>query len=282
MIIVYISQQLGNQMFQYALGRHLELMGKEVKFWAGYYESFPHHDFALPRIFNLNLPQADQSEVQEVFRIRRRIYNRIIKKLTKKDRYLIHEITEVCGPQVYNPRVFHINYGILNGYWQSEKYFLPIADTIRKSFTFCEPSFRNKEMAKEMSEYTSVSIHVRRGDYAGLFPLLDKNYYDQAMSYFLHKYKDVRFYVFSNDIPWCRENLNSDSITFVDWNTGLDSPYDMWLMTQCRHNIIANSSFSWWGAWLNSHEGKEVIAPRVWDFQKNRSEDIYCPGWMTI
>ncbi len=97
----------------------------------------------------------------------------------------------------------------------------------------------------------------------------------------MSKYKDVTFYVFSNDIIWCREHLCAPSIQFVDWNTGKDSIFDMWLMTQCQHNIIANSSFSWWGAWLNRHEGKEVIAPKKWFFHV-QTPNIYCDGWKII
>lgn len=280
MIIVYFTQQLGNQMFQYALGRYLETLGKDVKFWTGYYDKFPNHDFALPRLFNLSIPEAREEDVQRVLMARRRITYRVMKRLFKWDRLLIHEMKN--GPEAFNSQVFKLNHGILNGYWQSEKYFAPIANIIRKEFTFFEPSSQNKELADKMSSQTSVSIHVRRGDYAGLYPLLGEEYYTEAMSYFIEKFKDVFFYVFSNDIPWCREHLKSDMISFVDWNKGLDSPYDMWLMTQCKHNIIANSTFSWWGAWLNNNKGKQVIAPKIWDFHNNINPDIYCQGWIVI
>ena len=132
-----------------------------------------------------------------------------------------------------------------------------------------------------MGESLSVSIHVRRGDYLGAFPVLDESYFNPAMAYFAEKYSDVRFYVFSNDIDWCRHHLIADKITFVDWNTGKDSPFDMWLMTQCRHNIIANSSFSWWGAWLNQNKGKQVIAPKTW-FYHAETPDVYCKDWIVI
>ena len=280
MIIVYFTQQLGNQMFQYALGRYLETLGKDVKFWTGYYDKFPNHDFALPRLFNLSIPEAREEDVQRVLMARRRITYRVTKRLFKWDRLLIHEMKN--GPEAFNSRVFKLNHGILNGYWQSEQYFVPLADIIRKDFTFLQPSTRNKNLAEEISGHTSVSIHVRRGDYAGLYPLLGEEYYTLAMSYFVDQFKDVHFYVFSNDIPWCREHLKSDKISFVDWNTGFDSPYDMWLMTQCKHNIIANSTFSWWGAWLNNKKGKKVIAPKIWDFHNNINPDIYCQGWILI
>lgn len=282
MIIVYFTQQLGNQMFQYALGKRLEMLGKDVKFYSGYYDEFPKHDFALPRLFNLKLNEATKEEAQALMDVRRRIVNRVKRRVFGIDDWFIHELQYPLGPKPYNPKVLKFRHGTLNGYWQSEKYFLPIADTIRRDFVFPEPSQRNKELADEMSKCTSVSIHVRRGDYKGLFPLLADEYYSPAMSHFTDRFDNVHFYVFSNDIPWCREHLAAENITFVDWNTGKDSPYDMWLMTQCKHNIIANSSFSWWGAWLNRNEGKEVVAPWKWDDQPIRNTDIYCPEWILL
>ena len=87
--------------------------------------------------------------------------------------------------------------------------------------------------------------------------------------------------IFSNDVEWCRNHLKAERITFVDWNTGKESPFDLWLMTQCKHNIIANSSFSWWGAWLNQNECKEVIAPKTW-FYHAATPDVYCKGWRVL
>ena len=279
MIVVFLSQQLGNQMFQYALGKRLETGGKKVKFFLEYYKKHPEHDLALTRFFGLELKEATKDEVQSLLDARRRLINRVLKKVFGRP-LLIHEMTN--GPEAFKSRILDFKRGILNGYWQSEKYFSPIADIIYKDFSFPEPSQKNKSLAEEMSMNTSVSIHVRRGDYLGQYPLLTEEYYIPAMSYFTDKFNDVHFYVFSNDIPWCREHLNAERITFVDWNTGLDSPFDMWLMTQCKHNIIANSTFSWWGAWLSRHEGKAVIAPKTWDFHVNKNPDIYCPEWILL
>ena len=282
MIIVHISQQLGNQMFQYALGRQLEMLGKEVKYCLKYYDKHPEHDLALSGFFHLDLPKATEEEIQAVWDVRSRIVNRVIKKISGVDRMLIHELSMECIVRPFNRRALTMKQGILNGYWQSEKYFSQIADVIYKDFKFPEPSLRNRELGKEMSENLSVSIHVRRGDYNGLYPLLTEEYYEPAMTYFREKYGDVRFYAFSNDIAWCREHLQAERLTYVDWNTGTDSPYDMWLMTQCKHNIIANSTFSWWGAWLNRNEGREVIAPKKWDFYLEEHPDLYCPDWIVL
>ncbi len=279
MLIVNLTGQLGNQMFQYALGRRLELLGHNVSYYIGYYKNHPNHDFALPRIFGLQLRLASEKQVLAFREDLHRPIDRFRRKLFGRHERVFSEIGS--GSLAYKPEVFNFTRGLIDGYWQSEKYFVPISPTIYRDFCFPEASERNRMIAQEMSKSTSVSIHVRRGDYLGGFPVMDEAYYEPSMSYFLRKYNQVHFYVFSNDIPWCRDHLFAKQITFVDWNNGKDSPFDMWLMTQCRHNIIANSSFSWWGAWLNQHNNKEVIAPRVW-FYHEETPDIYCSNWIVL
>lgn len=279
MVIVDINGQLGNQMFQYALGRHLQLRGRKVYYHMGYFRERPEHDFALPRIFGISLPKASTNQALACREDRHRLVDRFRRKLFGRHECVFSETESVS--LAYKPEVFNFRRGLIDGYWQSERYFLDIADVIRKDFTFPEPSARNKALAGELSSCLSVSIHVRRGDYLGGFPVMDESYFEPAMAYFLEKYKDVCFYVFSNDLNWCREHLKAKRISFVDGNTGKDSPWDMWLMTQCKHNIIANSTFSWWGAWLNTNEGKEVIAPRIWLYNKE-TPDIYCNNWIIM
>jgi len=279
MIIVNIHGQLGNQMFQYALGRHLQLRGKKVLYYTGYFKQHPEHDFALPRVFGLDLPEATTNQMLACREDRHRLIDRVRRKFFGRHE---HVFTEVGAKSyVFHSDVFDFRKGLIDGYWQTEKYFSGIDETIRKDFSFMDVSERNKELAKEMSENTSVSIHVRRGDYVGSFPVMDDSYYNEAIRYFCNKYRDTHFYVFSNDMEWCRAHLKSDCMTYVDWNTGKGSPYDMWLMTQCKHNIIANSSFSWWGAWLNRNPGKEVIAPKTW-FYHAQTPDIYCKDWIVL
>ena len=279
MLIVNLTGQFGNQMFQYALGRHLQLQGKKVLYYTGYFRQHPEHDLALPRIFGLDLPEATSNQVLACREDRHRFIDRVRRKIFGRNERVFSEVGSKSYQ--YRPDIFDFKRGLIDGYWQSEKYFNPIADTIIKDFTFLEVSVRNKLLAKEMSEKISVSIHVRRGDYLGGFPVMDENYFKLAMTYFTKKYGDVHFYVFSNDIDWCRNHLKAERITFVDWNTGKDSPSDMWLMSQCKHNIIANSSFSWWGAWLNQNEGKVVIAPKTW-FYHAETPDVYCNNWIVI
>ncbi len=279
MIIINLTGQLGNQMFQYALGRHLQLRGRKVLYYTGYFRQHPEHDFALPRVFGLDLPEATTNQVLACREDRHRFIDRLRRKVFGRHERVFSETG--TGSLAFKPEVFAFNRGLVNGYWQSEKYFLPIAETIRKDFGFIGVSERNKRLAESMRDCVSVAIHVRRGDYLGAFPVMDNDYYLPAMRYFADRFENVRFFVFSNDLAWCKEHLNADNITFVDWNTGKYSPYDMWLMTQCKHNIIANSSFSWWGAWLNQNESKEVVAPKIW-FNNIFTPDVYCEGWLVM
>lgn len=276
MIVIHVNGQLGNQMFQYALGRKLQLKGRKVRYYKKYYTDHPQHYFGLGR-FGIETPEASETQVYALCDDRHRLIDRVRRKLIGRRPHVVSEIEK--DTYAFDPAVFQPRNAFVDGYWQSEKYFSDIREVLLKDFTFPVSSNpRNTALAEEMQTCPSVSIHVRRGDYLGGFPVMDNAYFDPAMAYFREKYPDVHFYVFSNDLDWCREHLQGTDVSFVDWNTGEDSLFDMWLMTQCRHNIIANSSFSWWGAWLNTHEGQEVIAPKTW-FYTNKTPDVYAKGW---
>jgi len=168
---------------------------------------------------------------------------------------------------------------MLDGYFQSEKYLdrkyileLFKIDDITKTYINSKPNFSPPFFKN------SVSIHVRRGDYIGRsnHPVQPMDYYNSAMKYF----NNNNFIVFSDDIKWCKENFKGDKFTFIQ-----EEDYvELYLMSMCHHNIIANSTFSWWGAWLNENENKKVIAPSNWfGTNKNRkTENIYCKNWIII
>ena len=172
----------------------------------------------------------------------------------------------------FDPRVIDLPASArLVGYWQSEKYFEDHADVIRADFAFQDPlDDRNAACAREIADVTAVAVHVRRGDYVtdpgarALLGALPLDYYVAAAGVIRDRARDVRFFVFSDDPAWCRANLDlGDPTTFVTHNQGRGHD-DLRLMTLCRHHIIANSSFSWWGAWLGQSEGQIVVAPRTW------------------
>jgi hypothetical protein len=278
MLIININSQLGNQMFHFALYKKLFQSGKKVKFDTRYYIDHPQH-YGLD-IFNLKIPVATESEIKKAFDEKRDLLSRIKRKLFGKNQQLFSEI--YSNTYCFKPDIFKFKSGYIDGYWQTEKYFSDIKPTLLNDFKF--PAFndeKNAQLLETMSKYYTVSIHVRRGDYLNGFPLMTPEYYEKAMAVFNREYKQVFYIVLSNDVEWSKNNIQFENGVYVDWNTGRESYKDMQLMTLCNSNIIANSSFSWWGAWLNPHPDKKVIAPSVW-LNDIETPDIYCENWIII
>lgn len=184
---------------------------------------------------------------------------------------------------------------ILHGHFQNIKYFEEYEGIIRKDFTFREPlKDKNLEIAKNMVNSNSISIHIRRGDYLtdshakNNFAVCSLEYYQKAIQYMREQTSNPQFFIFSEDINWAKENLifEDSCVEFIDWNKEEeDSFIDMQLMSICKHNIIANSSFSWWAAWLNANSNKKVIAPNQWFNSKIRNKDLsdfYPENWIVI
>lgn len=176
----------------------------------------------------------------------------------------------------------------LHGYWQSEKYFAGIRDHLRNVFTMVPPmSPENADMARQIATGPSVALHVRRGDYValGATAVCDQAYYDAALAAVTQGLPEApTVFVFSDDPGWARDNLAVpfDKVV-VDLNGRETAHEDMRLMSLCQHNVIANSTFSWWSAWLNGHEGRRVAAPARWfanDHQRN--PDILPEDWIAI
>jgi hypothetical protein len=165
------------------------------------------------------------------------------------------------------------------GYFQSEKYFLDCKETILYHLDFID-SLDDEIVNKDLN---SCSIHIRRGDYVRLseyHPFPGMEYYIKSIDFMRSIGVEV-FYLFSDDIEWCKENFKSfNDIVYINGNIDIK---DLFLMSKCKNNIIANSSFSWWGAWLNKNSNKKVIAPATWFGPKNSSastKDLYCSSWL--
>lgn len=283
MDIVWIDGGLGNQMFQYALALKLESLGCEVKIdVTKYAEHHVHNDFELDRVFGIDCAFASVREIRRLGYRKANHFTEFLKKtpLRKKTIYN-HEAFS------YDARVLELDGYYLEGYWQSEKYFADIQDRIREVYTFPElTDNRHQELAKQMQCNCSVSLHVRRGDYLR-FPkyqnICTLEYYQKAIEYFRGKFSGkTRFFIFTNDMPWVMEHFHGDDYCFVEGNTGLESYRDMQLMSFCSHHIIANSSFSWWGAWLNRNPEKIVIAPEKWENGIDSQKDIVPENWIRI
>ena len=177
------------------------------------------------------------------------------------------------------------------GSWISEKYFKDIEDIIRKEFTVKVPQTgRNRETAEMILNSESVSLHVRRGDYVTspeyreIYDICNLGYYERCIKYITDRVKSAHFFIFSDDSEWAKNNLKIPfPTTFVGHNNDKTNYEDLRLMSQCQHNIIANSSFSWWGAWLNANPGKIVCAPEKFIRLRNfDTKDILPENWIKI
>lgn len=307
MIILKMWGGLGNQMFIYALYRSMRHKGIEAKIdmsWFNYYNA--HNGYELSNLFGVKIIEATEEEVKRYAIVKPGKVNGLLKKTIYKNSQILLGAHDAIS---YHPEVFKLTEKYLEGYWQCEKYFVDIKDSIRKEFEFpLDLRHRDNQLiqlSRDIKENANaVSIHVRRGDYIkeGIFKpsfrtiinkphgkhailgnVCGRNYYESATSYISNIFVRAHYYVFSDDINWCREKLRvpDGDVTFVDINIGDASYWDMYLMSQCKHNIIANSSFSWWGAWLNDSKEKIVVAPDRW-FQDGYIGDIIPERWVTL
>ncbi len=283
MNIIWIDGGLGNQMFQYALALKQQQMGKTVKIdVTKYAEHHWHNDFELDQVFGLECPFADLEEIKKLGYRKANRWTEFLRKtpFVKKTIYN-HEAYS------FDAQVLDLDGYYIEGYWQSEQYFSDIEETIRKTYVFPElKQDWQKELVQSMRETHSVSVHIRRGDYLN-YPNLNGictlDYYKNAMNYFRDRYqKNVCFYIFTNDFEWAKSHFKDEDCCFVQGNTGKESYRDMQLMSLCEHNVIANSSFSWWGAWLNANKEKTVIAPEKWVNSEENTTAVVPESWMKM
>jgi len=260
-MIVKILGGLGNQMFQYAYGRNLELSGKKVVFDTSFF------------IKNKNSKDTARNFKLDKFNIATSV------DFSPK-RHLISDIW------IKIKRRLGLNADV---YFQSEKYFINISDNIRQEFTLKkELSVKAKEILQKINNSNSISLHVRHGDYVldkktNMFHgTCDLDYYGKAMSLIKEKVDSPVFFVFSDDIAWAKDNLKGSEFVFVSCPE-IEDVEELVLMSKCKHNIIANSSFSWWGAWLNSNSDKIIIAPQKWFNDKKANKNQILPEkWIRI
>ena len=278
MITVKLQGGLGNQMFQYAAGRALaEKKGAQVildRTW--YNQEF--RSGTTPRTYELSFFHLHHftRSVQSKFT------SRAVSFLAKD----------------YKEPHFHYDTGFLNlprhavltGYFQSEKYFKGIRDILLREFAWKkERQGKNLSLFKEIRQTPgSISLHIRRCDYitnenvAKVHGITEMSYYEAGVKKMAQKINNPKFYIFSDEPEWCRQNLKLNHPTEYISNHGHGSE-DMRLMKECRHHIIANSSFSWWGAWLNENPDKLVIAPKKWfSCQEKNTEDLIPDSWHTL
>lgn len=284
MIKIRMTGGLGNQFFIYSLYRVFVKKGIEVKLDLSWYSNC--NEVAMLHIdkFNTKFSRCcvpKEVEYLQQLLIRHGLDKYLAKLGFLKKYYESHD-------SVYEPKVFEFEDGSIEGCWQSEKYFKTIENVIREELkyvgTWNEMNVRYRECMK-MSE--SVSVHIRRGDYLKLRAMYgdicDLKYYKNSISYIMSIIESPHFFIFSDDLDWSKENILTENgkFTFVEGNRGKCSYMDMVLMTFCKHHIIANSSFSWWGAWLGGKNNGVTIAPSRW-LNTAPTPDIWCDGWIKI
>jgi hypothetical protein len=283
MIIVKILGGMGNQMFQYAMAKALALRtSQELRIDITSLKAHGERRYSFPE-FSLTVGEARFNDYKT---LGLGLFSYPLVRLKKHPAYYLENNFS------FNPSLsLRKNSIYLDGYFQSEKYFVDYENQIRQDFNFKKNINSNEQKyLNEMSGYENISLHIRRGDYVtntsnqtllGSIPL---NYYLDSVQFLISKLAKPKFFLFSDDPNWVKENLKiKSSHVHVIGNVGHESWRDMRLMQNCDHHIIANSSFSWWGAWLNNKKNKIVLTPDPWFKDRTiNSKDLIPESWIKI
>ena len=289
MKIVNILGGLGNQMFEYAMFLALKHAHpeEEIKVCTRSFGGYRlHNGLEIQRIFGVELPEASLWDLCKL------AYPFFNYKSWQFVRHCLPSRKTMTRGALNIPFIFseidRPSSTYYEGYWQNEKNFRHIRQKVLREFSF--PPFndiRNIQLSERILNCESLSCHIRRGDYLKNldWSVCSMEYYDDAMAKMFRDHKIDLVCLFSDDIEWCRSkfgnNYDNREIVYVDWNKGLSSYCDMQLISLCKYNIIANSSFSWWGAWLGRREGKVVYAPDRWLNAEVLNSPI-CDSWVKI
>lgn len=289
-IVIRYMGGLGNQMFQYAFRCNFEKKNKSVKDDIFFYKNNPNAmPFELKNSFpKILLEEAQEKDIDNFYiqKKNRSYIQKIKNKLFPYTRIFQNEKKELF----YDPQILKVQSAYITGYWQNYRYVQNVKEILYERFEF--PRIENEKIVRLIeciSNENSVSLHIRAGDY--LLPenveifgnICTLQYYKDAIQKITEKIKTPMFFVFSNDINWCKQNIPLENVIWMD-EISLPEHEDwveMYLMSCCKHNIIANSSFSWWAAWLNKNPKKIVVAPKQW--LKNVEKEEMCPKeWIRI
>jgi hypothetical protein len=267
MIVVRILGGLGNQMFQYAYARTLQNAGLKVKLDLSSFKNYKLHGGYQLDKYHINIQSAKNTTL---------LFCKLnpFKAVKEKSLMFTEALLSLRGNEY------------VKGYFQTEKYFEEIRNTLLTEFVINQKlSFNANHMAILIkASKNSCSLHIRRGDYISdkkansVHGTCDLDYYKNAIDCINSSYLNVSFFVFSDDISWTKENLSIENAVYVDLKS---MPHeDLYLMSLCAHNITANSSFSWWGAWLNQNKNKTIIAPKQWFI--NKENEVACKNWIKL
>lgn len=295
MIISKLYGGLGNQLFQYAFGRYLAIKNNtELKLDTSVLEDksikgeFTIRTFQLD-LFSIHATIASDSDIEKFNKSKiQKIKNLLLLYLPIQfnNLYIKEPYFHFFDKALKAPKNVYID-----GYWQSEKYFLPIREQLLKELKpKNKSSEKTAELEVDIKATQSVSIHVRRGDYISIksnneyYETCTPEYYASAITYICEKLDKPVLYLFSDEPSWFEQNVKTKYKTvYITHNIGNHSYEDMYLMSLCKHNIIANSSFSWWGAWLNANANKIVVAPKNWfKIKSKNSKDLLPKEWIQL
>ena len=289
MIIVNISGGLGNQMFQYAFGYAISKKNNEIlKLDISNYDTYNLRNYEL-WLFNINAELASKEEVKKFKYKNENILNKIIRKLKKNDILLSDKYYSEHDYNLSDNSSYRNVY--FDGYWQSEKYFKEYKKDLLKQFSLRKKIHqKSQEFEQMIKTIESVSLHVRHGDYItnlhtnSVHGTVSLEYYKNAIIKIEENVKNTHYFIFSDDLHWAKKNLGFiNNITFIEFTEDTPVQEEIYLMSQCKHNIIANSSFSWWGAWLNQNNNKIIIAPMKWFNDISRDTDDLIPKeWIRL
>lgn len=289
MIIGNIIGGLGNQMFQYAFYKYLSLNKKiNLKLDLSSFNGYElHNGYELEKVFGIREEIANEDEIQ-CYKSKYPLLFKVENKLLSKN--------YIFSPKHFKENNFFINNKIFDedmndfyveGYFQTDRYIREIESEVNDLYRF-KTKLTDKE--ESLLKHNCVSVHIRGGDYLTnekdrkLFGnICTSDYYKKAIQYIKENVKNPHFLIFTNDIDYSKKILDSEQFQIIDWNKGKNSFRDMYLMSLCKHNIIANSSFSWWGAWLNTNSSKIVIAPNKWFNNTSiNQQDIIPHNWIRV
>ena len=302
MVIIQVAGGLGNQLQQYALYRKFVRLGVEARLDLSWFDKVHTAEKEWTRGKDI-IPVVTRRELEL------RYFDRLVfETCTKEEKEALIGADNILGKlrrkllpftihkfeesKMYHPELLEFEDMYLTGYFACEKYYADILYDLREKIQF-PPSSNplNREMADRMRNKNSISVHVRRGDYLNpenvtMFGnICTDAYYQNAIDFVKRVIPDAHFYFFSDDVSYVKKRFPGDDYTIVDINHGRDSFYDMWLMSNCKHNICANSTFSFWGARLNPNENKIMIRPTIQKnsqvFVKEEMEDLW-QGWKFV
>lgn len=286
MIIVELNGGLGNQMFQYALYLKLKSLGRDAYIDDEIFVNKLNNVKALKifDVFDLEYDLCDKKTREKMADVSIDAISRIRRKFFGKRSHIETYYHEDDLDNNYCDKVLEFDDKYLEGNWQSERYFNDIREDILKHYTFNINDSQIDKYLNSMNSCNSVSIHIRRGDYVGnsLYEsICTDEYYKNSIEYIKKHIEDPVFYIFSDDLEYVKRKYQGKEFVFVEGFSGDKSHYDMFLMSKCRHNIVANSSFSWWGAWLNTYTDKIILCPEKWS-KKYVFRDTPCDSWIKI